>query len=116
MRSKIVLTGMLAGLVLIWSLCACLAESPAQTGTKPTKKAPPNETKSDSSPDPASVPLSMAKLLEQLLLMRDGTQTQGRLLVLIDTRGVDFPATEENLATLAGKGASEPIVEAIRRK
>src|SRR5882672_12734 len=48
-------------------------------------------------------------------LFRSGTRTEEQTVKIIESRGVDFLSTENNLAELSGAGASLAILGTIRR-
>jgi hypothetical protein len=66
--------------------------------------------------DPASGPVTLAKLLDLLQWVREGIQTEGRILLAIEARGVDFPMTPANAQIIAAAGGSLKLKELLERK
>src|ERR1019366_1736968 len=66
--------------------------------------------------DPASGPVTLAKLLDLLQWVREGIQTEGRILLAIEARGVDFPMTLANAQIIAAAGGSLKLKELLERK
>ena len=55
-------------------------------------------------------------MMEFLQEVRDDTQTEGRIIVIVNARGVDFPLTAETEKQLRGAGASTRVLAAVRAK
>ena len=66
--------------------------------------------------DPASGPVTLAKLLDLLQWVREGIQTEGRILLAIEARGVGFPMTPANAQIIAAAGGSLKLKELLERK
>src|SRR5262245_22907868 len=66
--------------------------------------------------DPASGPITLPKLLELLQRIKEDIETEGRILRAIDSRGVSFPMTAENVEQIKAAGGSSRLLDLIRRK
>src|ERR1035437_861306 len=72
----------------------------AQPGQKRPVPAPQNSRQTlEPFLNPASGPITLAKLLDLLQQVREDIETEGRIMRGIEGRGVDFPMTPANVQT-----------------
>jgi hypothetical protein len=103
--------------VLLCVFLIGVSTSSAQRGQKrpvPARQTPRQTL--DPFLDPASGPVTLAKLLDLLQWVREGIQTEGRILLAIEARGVDFPMTPANAQIIAAAGGSLKLKELLERK
>src|ERR1035437_5790810 len=91
--------------------------SSAQQGQRRSVPAPqaPRQTL-DPFLDPANGPVTLAKLLDLLQRVREGIQTENRILLAIEARGVDFQMTPANAQTIEAAGGSAKLKDLLERK
>jgi hypothetical protein len=81
---------------------------------KPAPKSP--QTRIDPSLDPASGPVTLPKLLNLLDLMKQRIQTEGRIVLIIQARGVDFPMTPDHVEQIKAAGATSKLISVLMEK
>jgi hypothetical protein len=103
--------------VLLCFIWIGTSSSPAQPRPKRPAPAPQNPRQApEAFLNPAAGPVTLAKLLDLLRLVREDTETEGRILRAIEARGVDFPMTPTNAQTIAAAGGSAKLMEILGRK
>jgi hypothetical protein len=103
--------------VLLCIVWISLSVSSAQPGQKPPVPVSQNPRQTvDDFLNPASPPITLAKLLDLLQRVREDIETEGRLIRAIDARGVDFPMTPANEQTIATAKGSAKLIELLKRK
>jgi len=91
--------------------------SSALPGQKRPVPAPQNSPQTlDPFLNPASGPITLVKLLDLLQQVREGIETEGRIMRGIEARGVGFPMTPANVQTIAAAGGSAKLMELLQRK
>src|ERR1035438_10440101 len=97
-------------------LCAILIVSSLSSAQQAQRQPKTSRQTSDPFLNPASGPVTMAKLLDLLRRVREDVETEGRIVRAIEARGVDFQMTPENAQTIAAAGASSKLREVLERK
>lgn len=73
-------------------------------------------TRRDPFVDPASGPFSLKEVLDLVTSVKQGVESEGRILRAIDARGVAFPITSEAQFRLEQAGASTKVTDLIKKK
>ena len=66
--------------------------------------------------DPASGPLSLKEVLDLVNSVKQGVESEGRVIRAIDARGVDFTFTVQSQSRLEQAGASARVTDLVRKK
>jgi len=104
-------TALLSGLLLsTWLL------HPPGAVSQDRKTAAKKAEKKDPFLDPASGPLTLPRMISLLDQIKQDVETEGRIILGVQARGVDFPMSPENTEQLKNAGASDRLLEIVREK